>query len=850
MKNNNSQQVENLFHAALQFEVADRASYLEQSCLGNDALAREVQSLLDALENSNGFMEEPAFDLGLKLMGDNAKQALTGQQIGAYKILRLLGQGGMGEVYLAEDLKLGRKVALKFLAIESVGDHWAKRQLVKEAQAIAMLDHPNICTVYGIEECDDQSFIVMQYIEGKNLAELTREQHFTNDQILSIAQQMVGAVADAHAHGIIHRDIKPKNVMVTPNGQVKVLDFGLAKTIQKKQTAEADSVSHLSQSGILAGTVAYMSPEQLRGEKLDYRCDVFALGTVLFELAYGKNPFVRDSEAETISAILDTTQPKPRNSTEISAPLDRVIRRCLEKDKEQRYQSASDLLLGLQSLQESTDAWSINIPIRAILASALLLILIIAAALSYFRAQPDRTLAVLPFVNQTGDPELDYLSHGLSESVIDRLSETSGLHVLTSTVVSGYKDREETPESVGRELKVDAVVVGKIVREEGNYVLQTRLVNSTDGSQLLFSSYVVKLSEILNVQKDLCAKVIARLSLSGINEKKNTTRELGQTDNPEAYRQYLLGRSYQEKGKVDQAIEAFTQATELDAVYAQAWAGLADSYVMKPTVANGAVPTEEAMHKARAAARKALEINDQLCDAHISMGSVQLKFEWNWAQAEKEFQRAIELDPSRSAAHLAYASLLTNLGRFNEAIAETEKARDLDPFSPAAITSVGRAYYRARDYDRAMAYLTKVLAENPNNMGAFYVRGYVYLQKGMLPEAIETFEKIAATNKWLAAAPLGFAYAKVGRKTDAQRLLTEIEAQSQKKDPTEKRVPAQERAIIYIGLDDKDQAFKWLEQAYQEHFPPLISLTTEPIFDGLRSDPRFADLARRMNLTP
>src|SRR6266404_3340314 len=315
MKSKDWDHIEGLFHAALAMESGQRPHYLRQACSGNESLQKEVESLISAIESSNGLMEQPVFELGLKVLGGNV-DSMVGRKVGGYKILKLLGRGGMGEVYLAEDTRLGRKVALKFLSPEFVGDNWAKRQLIKEAQSVAILDHPNICPVYGIEEHEGHSFIVMQYVEGETLADIIRPQALSADRLLPLSRQIVGALAEAHAHGIIHRDIKPKNIMVTNSEQVKVLDFGLAKTIQQKQSSEAaaDSVSHLSQLGLVPGTVAYMSPEQLRGEKLDYRSDIFSLGTVLYEMATGKNPYAQETNAEIISAVL-TIKPAPFRQT-------------------------------------------------------------------------------------------------------------------------------------------------------------------------------------------------------------------------------------------------------------------------------------------------------------------------------------------------------------------------------------------------------------------------------------------------------------------------------------------------------------------------------------------------------
>src|SRR5882672_5961488 len=346
-------QLEEIFHSALELGGAERAAYLAKACSGDGSLSGEVASLIAAFESGNGFMDQPAFDLGLKVMGGTVTGSMTGKEVGGYKILNPLGQGGMGEVYLGEDTRLGRKVALKFLSPEFVGDNWAKRQLIREAQAVAMLDHPNICAVHGIEEVAGQSFIVMQYVEGETLADLIRGKALDSDQILPLARQMVGALAEAHAHGIIHRDIKPKNIMVTPNGQVKVLDFGLAKTIPKSLEDATESISQLSRDGLLVGTIAYMSPEQLRGERLDYRSDVFSLGTLLYEMAARRNPHAHDTNAEIISAIM-VGDPQSLRQAAFNCPkdLDHIVGKCLQKDRADRYQSVSELVIDLDKLNK------------------------------------------------------------------------------------------------------------------------------------------------------------------------------------------------------------------------------------------------------------------------------------------------------------------------------------------------------------------------------------------------------------------------------------------------------------------------------------------------------------------
>lgn len=862
MRTKDWQQIEDLFHATVAQDTSERSLYLRQQCSGNESLQREVESLINALESSNGLMEEPAFGLGMRVLQTNRTESMIGRVVGAYKITKQLGTGGMGEVYLAEDIRLGRKVALKFLSPEFIGDNWAKRQLKKEAQSVAMLDHPNICAIYGIEEVGEHSFIVMQYVEGETLEVSIRVNSLSAQQVLPLARQIVSALAEAHAHGIIHRDIKPKNIMVTPARQVKVLDFGLAKTIQKKSSATAvDSISHLSQAGLLAGTIAYMSPEQLRGERLDYRSDIFSLGTVLYEMLSGKNPHAHGTNADTISAIL-TRQPQPitQFATGLPRGFYRVIERCLHKDRDDRYQSASEMLVDLDNL------WRVD-PVRprrsaysalqwgALLAALLLLVAI--ATFSLFRpTKKSHTLAVLAITCEGIDSNTRCPGPSLTEELLRELSRRSDLGVKSSAMApSFYGSQAASPQKLARDLGADVVLFGHIKQRAASLVLQTRLENVKDGSRIAEEEYTLKPEEMSFLEQELALKTSLYLQLPLTNEETSLLPLLAARQNrsPKAFELYLRGRSFwdkRDKDKIQKAIDYFKQATEVDPLYAQAWAGLADSYALLPTVAYGSVPTEDAMPMARAAARQALQIDPTLCEAHISMGVVKLKYEWNWPEAEKEFKRAIELNSDNASAHYWYSNLLAVTGRFDDAIAESKTARELDPFSRLVVMNLGRSYYRARDYDKALDYFKKILEENPDNISASYVLGYVYLQKGMYSEAIEIFEGISPKNKWLAAAPLGFAYAKAGRKADAQRILDEIEEQSQKNNPQEPKIPSQERAIVYIGLDNKDQAFFWLEKAFQERFAPIISLTSDPIFDGLRSDRRFADLARRINLKP
>jgi serine/threonine-protein kinase len=845
MGTNDWQRVERLFHAAQSLPVAERPVYLVRECAGDMALRAEVESLLEAYEAHSGFMKEPALGLGLRVLSGAAHATLVGRSVGAYRLIEALGHGGMGDVYLAEDTRLGRKVALKFIAGRFVNDNWAKRQLVKEAQAVAMLDHPNICPVHSIEEEDGHSFIVMQYIEGDTLADLIRERPPMPAQSLAVAVQIVSAIAEAHAHGIIHRDIKPRNVVINAAGQAKVLDFGLAKVVQRQQEFKgyADDTSQLSRDGLVPGTIAYMSPEQLRAERLDFRSDVFSLGTLLYELFTGRNPFERPSGAEVVAAIL-TDSPEP--PVGVPPELGRIILKCLEKDKAHRYESASALLYDLSGLQRGGGkARGHFFGGRLAAACALLILLAAVSVIIYSRQHRSYTLAVLPVNNESADAVVEYLDDGLADGLINRLSGLPGLRVKALTTVSGYRGRGVDSRQVGQALGVDAVLTGTLVRQGDALVLQTSLVEVADGAQLWGSRYEVNPAKLSDLEEGISRSVAESLKLRlGAGESQRLAER--DTVSDDAFREYKLGSyylRYRNEENIKKAIEHFNAAIELDPIYAKAHAGLADCYVLLNTVAYGQMPTEEAMSRARAAAKEAIANNDDLPEAHTSLGVVSLRYDWDWQSAEKEFRRAIELKPDYAPAHYWYSNLLIITGRREEAVAEGEAAKKIDPFSPPTVANFCRMLSLSRQDERAIACYGKLMEERPDYEGAQYLRALVQLRRGQDEEALATFQRMYAKKKVLAGAALAYAYGKAGRVDDALKVLAEMETLAK-----EHYVPPQEFAVIFAGLGDKDRAFFWLEQEYQERFATLPYITVDPIFSGLRSDPRYAALVERLKL--
>ena len=839
------ERLEELFHAAAGLSGEARNEFLTRECQDNAELRAEIESLIAVSEGQSAFLEEPAFNLGLKVLAVDTSESLAGKTIGSYRLLQLLGQGGMGEVYLAEDTRLGRQVALKFLARRLASDTWAKRQLIKEAQAVALLDHPNICTLYGLEEADGHSFIIMQYVEGEMLSSLIRGPRPDAKQVLLLAAQMASALTEAHAHGIIHRDIKPQNIILTADGQLKVLDFGLAKIIQGEQVASTND----SQVGVIMGTVAYMSPEQLRTERLDFRTDIFSLGVVLYEVMSGRHPFACGNDAETISAILTSSGPPlPQGADGISQQLAAVIRKCLEKDKERRYQSASELLLDLQNIDHHAPPRRISPTLAVSLLAALFALLIAGFLLVNRETDHVPIVAVLPFFNASDNPQFDYLIEGLAESLTTTLVQKPPLKVRPYTTVSGYKGPDVDQLRAGRELKADAILVGRAERDGTKLMLRAQLLRVSNGERLWNANYDLNQIEAWTLPEAMSSFVLSELGVT----PDQPTREKLERPHPiiksEAFHEYLRGRYFwnqrnREKENMQRAIEFFRGAINIDPAFAQAYAGLADSYALSNLAAYGQMPTKEAMTRAIAAAKQALQIDSSIPEAHNTLGMIKLKYEWEWDQAENEFKEAIKLNPDYAPAHHWYSNLLIITGRPNEGLAESEIARNLDPFSSVAHINYCRAFYFTHQYDRAATCFNELLKESPDDPGALYVLGFIYQQKGMNDEAIRLFRRLYEQNKRLWIAPLGYTYGRAGRRAEAYRILAEAETLEK-----EKYLPPMEKAVIYIGLGDHEQAFFWLERSYEERFSSLTYLTVDPVFASLRHDQRYADLVRRLKL--
>lgn len=810
----------------------------------------------------------------------------------------------MGEVYLAEDTQLDRTVALKVLPADIASDQQRMQRFVQEAKAASALNHPNILTIYGIGEDTSACFIATEFIDGITLRDRLLKQPLEIVEVLDVGIQVASALSAAHEAGIVHRDIKPENIMLRRDGYVKVLDFGLAKLTEQAANRKHTDASTLLETdpGVVMGTIVYMSPEQARGMTVDGRSDVWSLGVVLYEMIAGRPPFEGQTKSDVISLILQKEPPPlARFSTQVPDEMERIVMKALTKDSEERYQGVKDLLIDLRRLKQrleveaelartnppgmlgtvatqamrhssgrqilqasgaeeaaartdrveaarptSSAEYIVSeikqhrrwfIPIAAVLALAT-----VAVFYFFFTAssrQAISSIAVLPLVNTNNDPNTDYLSDGITESLINSLSQIPELRVIARSTVFRYKGRELDPQKIGSELGVRAVLTGRVTQRGDTLTIQVDLVDTRDGSQLWGEQYTRKLSDILVVQQNISREVSEklRLKLSGAQREQVAKRY---TESTEAYELYLKGRYQWNRRTPDglmKAIEYFQQAITTDPHYALAYAGLADSYNVLST--NAVRPPREAFPKAKEAAEKALAIDDTLAEAHSALAFIKTVYEWDWAGAEKEFRRALELNPNYSNAHYFYAfAHLLSMGRMGEADTEIKRALALDPFSLIINTNLGRTYHLARQYDKAIEQYRKTLEMDPNFPRAHERLQEAFEQKGMFQEAIADLEKVNPDH----GARLREAYAKSGVQGYWQTRI-DFDKESQ-----QTYVAPYFTAVKYAALGDREQAFQWLEKAYEERDTWLVHLKIDPMLDGIRLDPRYANLLARINL--
>lgn len=852
------QLIEEIFHAAVELPEEERVAFLEKACGDNADLRREIERLLAGDLSAEGRMESIIGSAAADFSHTPVDQK-TDRTFGPYRITQKLGSGGMGVVYHAIDTRLQRPVALKVLPEILSLDSGRLRRFQLEAQAASAINHPNIITIYEIEKIEDLYLIVSEYVEGRTLADRIESGPLPFGEILDLIIQVVDGLGEAHEAGIIHRDIKPRNIMITPRGIVKILDFGLAKILEKEVRSRVDS--GLTESGMILGTVQYMSPEQASGKELDHTTDLYSLGVVLYEMITGRLPFPGDSLPEIMQNILQC-RPEPIHLFRQSVPLEleRIVMKCLERDPNRRYQTARELVHDLRNLKLSLDTgaklptssrrsllrghWR-EIPwLRVAVSIALLMGLFAAYSIYKKRQEPIDSLAVLPFLNSASDPGAEYLSDGLSETIMYRLSQLSDLKVIAGASVSRYKGKEVQPESIARELHVRAILVGRVQQRSDSIVVNAELIDTKTNRLIWGEQYARKMSDLLVLQEEIAGSIaeMLRLKLSDENRKKLNKNY---TENTEAYQDYLKGRYHWNSRTLEglqRSIEYFQKAIQLDPTYALAYTGLADSYGALPYYSD--VPAKEAFSKSKAAAEKAIEIDATLAEAHASLGGV-ANDSFDYKKAKEELEKALELNPNYAAARYWYADILAREGKLEVSVKEMHRALELDPLSPVVHLFAGNCYFFMHQYDTAIRHFNDALELNPNLAPAYLQLARCHVMKKQYADALEAIQKARETgSETPTRGTLGYLYAVSGRADQAENLILEM-----LEDSAYRKIPPGEFAIIYVGLGKLDQAFEWLNKAYEEGSQTwLTEIKVNPMFDPLRSDPRYRSLLRNMGL--
>jgi serine/threonine protein kinase/tetratricopeptide (TPR) repeat protein len=754
----------------------------------------------------------------------------AGSRVGPYEVLSLLGEGGMGQVYRGRDPRLGRDIAIKVLSADSIHDTEATARLEREARAIAALSHPNILAVHDVGHDNATFYLVTELLEGQTLREEIRGHAMSWRRAVEIGAEVAEGLAAAHAKSIVHRDLKPENIFVTEDGRVKILDFGLAQTdpmLAQRDEANIPTTKWFqTHPGTVIGTLGYMSPEQLRGEAVDPSADIFSLGCILYELVTSKKPFHRDSGAATIAAILKDDLPRDELSAVVPPEFQRIIEGCVEKNPSTRFQSARDLALTLRAIGSSSVHGDL-----------------LKTIVKRRSSKAIDSIAVLPMVNASSDAEAEYLSDGITEGLINKLSQLPKLKVMARSTVFRYKNRNADPQSVGRELRVRAVLTGVVKHIGDRLHITVELVDSLDGAQLWGDSFSRSFADLVKLQEEMSREIAEKLrpKLTGAEKKKLRRKS---TENSAAYQLYLKGRYYWNKRTEEslrKGIQFFREAIESDQSFASAYAGLADSFITLAT--NIPLPPRDAMPKAKAAAMKAIEIDDQLAEAWASLAAVKWWFDWDSEGAEEAYRRAIELNPNYATAHDGYAMLLSAQGRFDEAVEQFSKASDLDPLSLIIAVHAGWPFYFARDFESAIKRFRKALELDERFIPAHGWLGLALGQQRRYAEAIDAFIRALEVDRVpILLAMLAHTYAIAGQDNDALALVAVLDEEAQRR-----YISPYDIAIIHAGLGYTDSAIAQLRKALEDRSAWMVFLNVDSRLDSLRDEPAFAEILAQLH---
>ena len=776
-----------------------------------------------------------------------------GTRLGNYEVLSDLGRGGMGEVYKARDLKLGREVAIKVLPQEMAADAQRVRRFEQEARAASALNHPNIVTIYEIGEHEGTPYIAMEFVDGVTLREMLAGGALPNDKLIRYATQMAEGLAKAHQAGIVHRDLKPENIVISDDGYVKILDFGLAKLAPKGVVGtEASTVARETTPGVILGTVGYMSPEQAKGEPADFRSDQFSLGAILYEMATGKRAFDRDSATQTLNAIIeDESEPITLVNPKVAATTVKVIDRCLSKDPAERYSSTWDIAKDIHWEELAVAAQpSRRYPFAAVgFVGVLAIILLMMFGLfvpdirEWVVREADapriESIAVLPLENLSGDPEQEYFADGMTDELISQLAQIQSLRVISRTSIMQYKDVRKPLPEIGRELDVDVVVEGTVRRADGRVRITAQLVVAADDRHLWAQSFEREMQDVLALQSEMARAIASHIQATLTPDEEERLAESRQVD-PEAHEAYLKGRFHSEELTVEgvrKSVEFLKSAIDKDPRYGPAYARLAWVSVLQPMIRMASA--EEGASKGKAMAKRALVLDDTLDEAHIAIALALATYDHDWSEAENSFRRGLMLNPNSAQGHSYYGWFLSWIGRHDEAIEHQKRALKLDPLSPSVAQRLGASLMAARRYDEAIETLKQAVALHPNYAFAYTRLGTAYGHMGMYEDAVNALERAVALNSGYGNVHLARVYALMGDRSRAHVLLAEV--------ANETIPPAYGMARAYASLGENGEALEMLESAFEIGDPNVVLLRISTEFDPLRSDPRFQDLLRRMN---